>query len=140
MTRVFPRGQEAAWLQEDTRLTAELLEVLPPMLTPPPTTAATNPATATATMLPEPDWLFPSSCPLIPYLVALMKRICLQCRRPRFDPWVRKIPWRREWLSTSVSWPRECHGLYSPWGHKELDTTERLSLTHSFTHYYISYI
>ena len=25
-------------------------------------------------------------------------------------------------------------GLYSPWGHKELDTTERLSLTHSLTH------
>ena len=24
--------------------------------------------------------------------------IHLQCRRPRFDPWVRKIPWRREWL------------------------------------------
>ena len=23
------------------------------------------------------------------------KRICLQCRRPRFNPWVRKIPWRR---------------------------------------------
>ena len=23
---------------------------------------------------------------------------------------------------------------YSPWGHKELDRTERLSLTHSFTH------
>ena len=23
-------------------------------------------------------------------------RICLQCRRPRFDPWVLKIPWRRE--------------------------------------------
>ena len=25
------------------------------------------------------------------------QRICLQCRRSRFDPWVRKIPWRREW-------------------------------------------
>ena len=24
--------------------------------------------------------------------------ICLQCRRPRFDPLVRKIPWRKEWL------------------------------------------
>ena len=27
------------------------------------------------------------------------------------------------------SWPGELHGLYSPWGHKELDTTERLSLS-----------
>jgi len=27
-----------------------------------------------------------------------------------------------------VFWPGEFHGLYSPWGRKELDTTERLSL------------
>ena len=27
-------------------------------------------------------------------------------------------------------WPGEFHGLYSPWGHKESDTTERLSLFH----------
>ena len=26
------------------------------------------------------------------------ERICLQCRRPRFDPWIRKILQRREWL------------------------------------------
>ena len=32
------------------------------------------------------------------------KRIDLQCRRPRFDSWVRKIPWRREWLPTPVFW------------------------------------
>ena len=44
--------------------------------------------------------------------------------RPGFDPWVGKIPWRRERLSTPVFWPREFHGLYSPWGHKESDTTE----------------
>ena len=25
-----------------------------------------------------------------------------QCQRPRFDPWVGKIPWRRKWQSTSV--------------------------------------
>ena len=25
------------------------------------------------------------------------QRICLQCRRPGFDLWVEKIPWRREW-------------------------------------------
>jgi len=40
----------------------------------------------------------------------VMKRICLQCRRPRFDPWVGKIPWRREWLPTPVFWPGESHG------------------------------
>jgi len=21
----------------------------------------------------------------------------MQCRRPGFDPWVRKVPWRRAW-------------------------------------------
>ena len=38
------------------------------------------------------------------------------------------IPGRRERLPTPVFWPGEFHGLYSPWGHKESDTTERLSL------------
>ena len=71
------------------------------------------------------------------YIVGLplwfsQQRIHLQCRRPRFDPWVGKIPWRRERLPTPVFWPGEFHGLYSPWGLKELDTTERLSL--SFIH------
>ena len=55
-------------------------------------------------------------------------RSCLQCGRCGFDPWIGKIPWRREWLPTPVFWPGEFHGLYSPWGCKELDMTERLSL------------
>ena len=46
-----------------------------------------------------------------------------------FDPWVGKIPWRREQLHIPVFWPGELHGLYSPWGHAELDTTERLLLS-----------
>ena len=29
--------------------------------------------------------------------------------------------------SGEVFWPGEFHGLYGPWGHKESDTTERLS-------------
>ena len=45
------------------------------------------------------------------------------------NPWVGKTPWRRERLPTLVFWPGEFHGLYSPWGHKELDTTEPLSLS-----------
>ena len=44
------------------------------------------------------------------------------------DPWGQKIAWRRERLPTPVSWPGEFHGLYSPRGRKELDTTEGLSL------------
>ena len=39
-----------------------------------------------------------------------------------------KIPWRREQVLTPVFWPGEFHGLYSPWGLKELDMTEQLSL------------
>ena len=61
-------------------------------------------------------------------LVAQLVKNRLQCRRPRFDPWVGKMPWRRERLPTPVFWPGEFHGLYNPWGHKELDTTEWLSL------------
>ena len=55
-------------------------------------------------------------------------RIHPQCGRPEFSPWVGKIPWRRERLPTPVFWAGEFHGLYSPWGCKELDTTEQISL------------
>ena len=49
-----------------------------------------------------------------------------------FRPCVGKIPWRRKWQPTPVFLPGESHGQrgltgYSPWGHKELDTTERLT-------------
>ena len=43
--------------------------------------------------------------------------------------WVGKIPWRRERLPTPVFWPGEFHGLYRPWGHKDLDMTEWFSLS-----------
>ena len=51
----------------------------------------------------------------------------------RLNPWVGKIPWRREWLPTPVFLPGEFHGQrslvgYSPWGLKELDTAEGLTL------------
>ena len=46
----------------------------------------------------------------------------MQCRRRGFDPWVRKIPWRRSWQPTPVLLPGESHGQmglagYCPWGH-----------------------
>ena len=37
-------------------------------------------------------------------------KTCLQCRRPRFNPSVEKIPWRRSWQPTLVFLPGE-----SPW-------------------------
>ena len=50
-----------------------------------------------------------------------------QCRRRRFDPWLRKIPWRRKWQPTPIIFPGKSHGQrslvgYSPWGRKEADT------------------
>ena len=76
-----------------------------------------------------PTWLWgkPSTC---------------QCRRPRFDPWVGKIPWRRKRQPTPVFLPGKSHGHrslagYSPLGHKVSDTTEllrTLTLTHTHTH------
>ena len=44
-------------------------------------------------------------------------------------PELGRSPVEGERLPTSVFWLREVHGLYSPWGHKELDTTEQLSLS-----------
>ena len=61
--------------------------------------------------------------------VAQLEKIHLQWGRPELFPWVGKISWRRERLSTPAFWPEECHGPYSPWDRKELDTTERLSLS-----------
>ena len=57
-------------------------------------------------------------------------RIRLQCQRPGFDPWVGKIPWRKEQLPTPVFWPGKFHGLYSPWGLRE---SARLSDFYSFS-------
>ena len=49
----------------------------------------------------------------------------------------RMIPWRRAWQSTPVFLPRESYGQrslvgYSPWGCKESDTTERLTLSFQY--------
>ena len=48
-------------------------------------------------------------------------------------PVLGKIPWKRQWQPTPVFLPREFHGqrtlaCYSPWGCKESDTTEQLTL------------
>ena len=68
-------------------------------------------------------------------LVAQFVKNHLQCGRLGFSPWVGKIPWRRERLPTLVFWLGEFHGLYSPWGHKESYTAERLSLHYVHGHF-----
>ena len=61
----------------------------------------------------------------------------LSSKKCRFNPWVRKIPWKRKSQPIPVFLPREFHGQrslagYSPWGHKESDTTE--ATKHSTEH------
>ena len=66
------------------------------------------------------------------------KSICLQCRRPRFDPWVGKISWRRKWQPTPVFLPGISHGQrslagYSP-GVAKSQTYWAASLSLSYIH------
>ena len=65
------------------------------------------------------------------------KESACQCRRHkrcRFDPWVKKIPWRREWQPLQYSClenPIDRGAWWvgdGPWSRKEWDTTERLTL------------
>ena len=71
---------------------------------------------------------------ILVFPVAQMVKNRPQCGRLGFDPWVRKIPWRRKWLPSPVFLPGEAHGQrslvgYSPWDHRESDMTEPLTLT-----------
>ena len=50
---------------------------------------------------------------LVAQMVKKKKKICLQCRRHGFNPWVSKIPWRREWQPTPIFLPGEFHGQRS---------------------------
>ena len=56
-----------------------------------------------------------------------------QCKRLKFNPWVRKSSCRRKWWPTPVLLPGESHGWRSlvgcsPWGWKKSDMTEWLSI------------
>ena len=61
---------------------------------------------------------------------------CKRLKRCGVDPWVGKIPWRRAWKLTPVflsgesPWIERSLSGYSPWGHKALDMSERLSTAH----------
>ena len=54
---------------------------------------------------------------------------------PGSIPGLGRFPWRRGWQPSPRFLPEESHGQrslvgYSPWGHKQLDVTEQLTLTH----------
>ena len=66
-------------------------------------------------------------------LVAQMVKYLSEMQETGYNPRVRKISWRREWLPTPLLLPGEFHEQrslvgYSPWGHKESDATEQLTL------------
>ena len=67
------------------------------------------------------------------------KESARQCRRLEFNPWVRKMPWRRKWqpiLARKIPGTEEPGG-YSPWGWKESDMTK--ATEHACTHYEMIY-
>ena len=69
----------------------------------------------------------------------------LQCRPPRFDPWVPKIPWRREWQPTPVFLPGGFHGQRSlvgcsPWGCTRVGHDFTISAQHTQTHTHYIYM
>ena len=56
------------------------------------------------------------------------KESACQCKRCRFNPWVRRVSQRRQWQPTLVFVPGKFHEQkilvrYCPWDHKESDTT-----------------
>ena len=63
----------------------------------------------------------------LPWWLSGKEHTC-QCRRFRFDPWVKKIPWRRAWQPTSVAMdnPGEC--LENP-----IDKGARQTTVHAVT-------
>ena len=69
-----------------------------------------------------------------------LKESTCQCRRHKglwFNPWVRKIPWKRKWQPTPVFLPGKSHGQrslagHSPWGPQKSQTrTTAQWLAHS---------
>ena len=75
-------------------------------------------------------------------LVAQVVKNLPSVQETGFNPWVRKIPWRRKCLPISLLLPGEFQGQrslagYSPSCHKELDMTESHTHTHTHTHTFI---
>ena len=77
-----------------------------------------------------------------PLLRTLTSLVACNGGSSSFNPWVRKIPCKKEWQPIPVFLSGESHGQrslagYSPWGHKESDMTEWLTLSLSQTIYRI---
>ena len=51
---------------------------------------------------------------------------CRRSKRHRFNPWVRKMPWRRKWQPTPVSLPGRSHRQRTPGGYSPAAATAKL--------------
>ena len=76
---------------------------------------------------------------------SVVTNICLPSRRLMFNPWVGKIPWKREWQPTPVFLPGQSHGHrslagYRPWGCTDSDRTESTEQQQQQQHRYVSKI
>ena len=60
-------------------------------------------------------------------------RFCLQCRRSGFNPWVEKILWRREWLSSVA---QSCLTLCDPMNRSR----PGLSVNHHLPEFTLTYV
>ena len=75
---------------------------------------------------------FPSGAVVKKKSAVFAELACRRCRRLRFNPWIRKLPWRRKWQSAPVFLPGNSYGQrslvgYSQWGRKESDMSQSLS-------------
>ena len=61
---------------------------------------------------------------------------CRRLKRCRLNPWVGKVPWRREWQPTPVFLPGKSHGQRSLAGYGITKSWKQLS-THSRFDYYL---
>ena len=77
-------------------------------------------------------------------MAQMVKNLPSVQERPGFDPWVGKIPWRREWQPTPALLPGEFPwtkdpGRLQPMGHKDSDTTEQL-ITHTQKKFQVNFL
>ena len=56
------------------------------------------------------------------------KKICLQSRRPEFNPGFEKVLWRREWQAMQVFLPQESHEQRNLVGYSQCDCRVRHDL------------
>ena len=65
------------------------------------------------------------------------QRVSLQCRRPRFSPWVKKIPWRGAWQPTLAFLPENPMDRGPCWATVHMVAKSQKQLKQLSTHSYV---